>query len=312
MTDERHGQGITVSAKTVADAIAEAERRLGLRREEIDITVLNEGSKGFLGMGGENARIIAMPVALLTRRAPDVPRTSSHLAVTEDAPLGQAADQLPLDVPAVSVPVAEQHAPAQPLPAAPAVVLLSPEPEGDARRQLAPVPEQPESGDDESDQPQPGRADPTLVAEVAIEVVRELLVRLDLDAQAVVRSAGNPVVIDITGEDLGLLIGRHGETLGSLQYIVNSIVGKRVSRWCKVIVDVEHYRQRREDTLRALATRQAARVRQWNREIALDPMPAAERRVVHMVLQNSPFVVTSSAGEEPNRRVVIAPRQAPQ
>jgi spoIIIJ-associated protein len=90
---------------------------------------------------------------------------------------------------------------------------------------------------------------------------------------------------------------------------VNAIVGRRVNRWCKVIVDVEHYRMRRDETLRSLANRQASRVQQNNQEITLDPMPANERRVVHMTLQNSPWVVTNSVGEEPNRCVVIAPRQ---
>jgi spoIIIJ-associated protein len=126
---------------------------------------------------------------------------------------------------------------------------------------------------------------------------------------ATVRNTGSPVVIDVMGDDLGLLIGRHGDTLASLQYLVNAIVGRRVNRWCKVIVDVEHYRMRREETLRALANRQATRVRQSHHEIMLEPMPANERRVVHMTLQNSPWVVTNSVGEEPNRCVVIAPRQ---
>jgi spoIIIJ-associated protein len=153
--------------------------------------------------------------------------------------------------------------------------------------------------------------DPAAVAEVAVEVVRELIVRMGLDAMATVRDAGNPVVIDITGDDLGLLIGRHGDTLSAMQYLVNAIVGRRVHRWCKVVIDVEHYRLRREDTLRSLANRQAARVRQSRQEITLDPMPAAERRVVHMTLQNSPWVATHSVGEEPHRCVVISPRQAP-
>jgi spoIIIJ-associated protein len=95
-----------------------------------------------------------------------------------------------------------------------------------------------------------------------------------------------------------------------MQYIVNAIVGRRVHRWCKVVIDVEHYRLRREDTLRSLANRQAARVRQSRQEITLDAMPAAERRVVHMTLQNNPWVATHSVGEEPNRCVVISPRQA--
>lgn len=321
MTSERRSQSITVSAKTVAEAIVEAERRLGLAQDEIDVTVLSEGSKGFLGIGGEHARILAMPKAILARRAPE---PLGHAAA---APLSTAPATLPepASIPSPSPeprplalrPPAEREAKASP-PAAPAINVEA--------RQNAEVGHEPlsrasemarrasdnhtaDAGEGAEDEPTPpARVDSLLVAEVAVDVVRELLVRIGIDARATIRSSGNPVVIDIAGDDLGLLIGRHGDTLGSLQYLVNAIVGKRVHRWCKVIVDVEHYRQRREDTLRILANRQATRVRQTMQEIALDPMPAAERRVVHMALQNSPWVVTSSVGDEPHRHVVIAPR----
>lgn len=309
MTNERRSQSITVSAKTVAEAIAEAEQRLGLSQSEIDITVISEGSKGFLGMGGENARILAMPKAILSRRVTENGRAAR--AGAPQAPVEEASAQPPAPAPPI------ERAP-QPSPEpAPAIESIAPiatpaaVPAPPIARAAEPRPVADEDGDDEGEQSQGGRADPALVAEVAVEVVRELLLRMGIDAQATVRSVGNPVVIDVTGEDLGLLIGRHGDTLGSLQYLVNAIVGKRVHRWSKVIIDVEHYRARREDTLRQLANRQAARVRGSQQELVLDPMPAAERRVVHMALQNSPWVVTSSVGEEPNRRVVIAPRQGP-
>ena len=109
---------------------------------------------------------------------------------------------------------------------------------------------------------------------------------MDIDGRVSVRSAANPIVLDVETENGGLLIGRRGDTLSALQYIVNVLVGKRTRGWTKVVVDVEHWRSRREETLRALALRQADRVRQQRRAIALDPMPANERRIVHMALQN--------------------------
>jgi spoIIIJ-associated protein len=311
VTNERRSQSITVSAKTVAEAIAEAERRLGLPQTEIDITVISEGSKGFLGMGGENARILAMPKAALARRAPATAQTAGHAAppppveAARPAPVEDEAeliedeeDLLVLSVEAHAAPEQLDRRSTQLPHTAPAPQPVAEDLDLDAEQ---------EPGDEE--QASAERMDSSQVADVAVEVVRELLLHMGLDAQATVRSTGNPVVIDITGDELGLLIGRHGETLSSLQYLVNAIVGKRVHRWCKVIIDVEHYRLRREDTLRSMANRQAARVRQSRREIALDPMSAAERRVIHMTLQNNPWVVTNSVGEEPNRRVVIAPRQ---
>jgi spoIIIJ-associated protein len=284
VTHDRRSQSITVSAKTVAEAIAEAEQRLGLPQDEIDITVISEGSKGFLGMGGESARILAMPKAILARRTVETPRT---------APPAEPVAAAPLPVP--PVPVAPPHPTAYVPPMAETPLDLADEVEETAEEALT-------TG--------PRHVDSAQVAQEAVEVVRALLEHMRIDALATVRSTGNPVEIDITGRDLGLLIGRHGDTLSALQYLVNAIVGKRVHRWCKVIIDVEQYRLRREDTLRSLANRQAARVRQNRHEIALDPMPAAERRIIHLTLQNSPWVVTSSVGEEPNRRVVIAPRQS--
>ncbi len=297
MTSERGSQSITVSAKTVADAIAEAQQRLGLSAEEIDVTVISEGSKGFLGMGGENARILAMPKAILSRRAPEparaapppqTPRPSqprSEIALDEQSPLisraRKQAAEAGKDLPQATI---------EPVLATAEVGLA-------------------DEAEQETGQSEASRADASAVAEVAVEIVRELLQHMGLTATAAVRSTANPVVVDVLGDDLGLLIGRHGDTLASLQYLVNAIVGRRVNRWCKVIVDVEHYRVRREETLRSLANRQAARVRQMHRDIKLDPMPANERRVVHMTLQNSPWVVTNSIGEEPNRCVVISPRQ---
>ncbi|MGH2390354.1 MAG: RNA-binding cell elongation regulator Jag/EloR, partial [Chloroflexota bacterium] len=249
-------------------------------------------SKGFLGMGGENARILAMPKAILARRntpqaAPPEPpvQAPSSPPISSTPTRSAAADRPPVRPVAVD-PVPAASVSPRPIKADPTV----------------------DSEENEEEQPAEVRADPALVAEAAVEVVRELILHIGLDAQATVRSAGNPVVIDVQGEDLGLLIGRHGDTLGSLQYLVNSIVGKRVHRWCKVVIDVEHYRLRREETLRTLANRQAARVRQTHQELVLEPMPAAERRIIHLTLQNSPWVVTHSKGDEPHRSVVIGPR----
>jgi spoIIIJ-associated protein len=293
---ERGSQSITVSAKTVAEAIAEAQQRLGLSADEIDVTVISEGSKGFLGMGGENARILAMPKAILSRRAPDGGRT-----MPPSQPVVQPRDEISLDEeqsPLVSRARKQAAEAGRELPPAVVEPFIAPAPIAQADEEAL-----------DSSQTEAARADSAAVAEVAVEVVRELLQRMGLTATATIRSAANPVVVDVLGDDLGLLIGRHGETLTSLQYLVNAIVGRRVNRWCKVIVDVEHYRVRREEVLRSLANRQASRVRQIHRDIKLDPMPANERRVVHMTLQSSPWVVTNSVGEEPNRCVVISPRQ---
>ena len=115
-------------------------------------------------------------------------------------------------------------------------------------------------------------------------------------------------VLDIQGEDLGILIGRRGKTLFSLQYLVNLILSKRLRSRVKVFVDVEGYRLRRQASLKALALRMADQVRANRRGITLEAMPPHERRIVHLALQDNPYVVTESIGEGDDRKVNITLR----
>jgi spoIIIJ-associated protein len=115
--------------------------------------------------------------------------------------------------------------------------------------------------------------------------------------------------IDVAGDDVGLLIGRHGETLASLQFILNACLNRELPRGTRVVVDVEHYRDRREQSLRGIALRAADRVRRERRSMTLQPMPPNERRIIHLTLQSSPWVTTESTGEGDERRVVVSPKQ---
>lgn len=114
------------------------------------------------------------------------------------------------------------------------------------------------------------------------------------------------LLLDIIGDDLSILIGRRSETLNALQYITNLIVGKELGHWIPLIVDVQGYRTRRERQLRQLARRMADQAVQTSRRQVLEPMPANERRVIHLELRNHPDVVTRSVGEEPYRKVTIS------
>ena len=109
-------------------------------------------------------------------------------------------------------------------------------------------------------------------------------------------------------EALGALIGRKGERLSALQHLVNLMLSKEMGSWTRVLVDVEDYRGRRERQLRELADRAAAKVMETGKMLQLEPMPALERRWVHIALKSNPDVVTQSIGEEPNRRIVVLPR----
>ena len=149
-------------------------------------------------------------------------------------------------------------------------------------------------------------------------IVRELLDRMGIDADvmavdnpsAVPLNADDPptIFIDIVGNDLGMLIGRRGEHLGQIQYLVNLLVNRRLGTWSRVVLDVEGYRSRREESLIGLAERVARQVARSRRPIVLEPMPPNERRIVHLTLQTHPEVTTQSSGEGNQRRITVQPR----
>lgn len=251
---------IEVSARTVETAIEEALARLGKKRDEVEVKVLKEGSRGILGIGAEEARVL---VTVLPAR-----------------PTPAAAPPPPVPVMALA-PVAEEK----------------------------PVVEEAEKV---------AAATWEETAEKAQDVVTHLLRGMGIGAKVAVRptepqaqedvEASENITVDVTGDDLGILIGRRGETLASLQFITNLIVNKQVRPQRRIIVDVERYRLRREAALRGLAQRMAERVRYTHQPVTLEAMPPNERRIVHLTLKDSPYVTTQSFGEGEARRVVISPK----
>ena len=149
-------------------------------------------------------------------------------------------------------------------------------------------------------------------AAVAIEAVSRILQAAQVNVSRTVRAANDPEtggpIIDLEGEDSGLLIGRRGQTLQSLQFIVNLIVRNQYGDGARVVLDVERYRQRRETSLRDMATKVASRGVQSNRSVALEPMSPADRRIVHTALTDHPGVVTESTGMGDDRKVNIMPK----
>jgi spoIIIJ-associated protein len=142
------------------------------------------------------------------------------------------------------------------------------------------------------------------IVEVAKEVLEALLAAMDIAAM-VTKGDSVPITFNIKGEDLGILIGRRGQTLASLQYIVRLIVSHRTGTWSPIVIDVEEYKQRRYQALQALAYRLAEQVKVKRRPFALEPMPAYERRIIHLALADHPDVATQSVGEGEARKVVI-------
>ncbi len=149
-------------------------------------------------------------------------------------------------------------------------------------------------------------------AGVATATVSRILEAAGVNVTRTLRAANDPEtggpIIDLAGEDSGLLIGRRGQTLQALQFLVNMIVRKEFDD-VRVVLDVENYRQRRESSLRDMATKVAARVAQTNRSITLEPMPPADRRIIHTSLSDHPGVTTESTGEGEGRKVMVMPKR---
>jgi len=280
--NERHRRSVTVSARTVDEAIDDAARELGVPRDSLDITVITEGSKGFLGMRAENARILAMVVGEAT--------------ATVTAPSADTATAV----------APERHG-ASATPSAARAGVGDAGETGETEDRAFALGDEYDDATPRDGADEPGRRaqQHEETAALAQDILENLLRGMNIQARVAVRAVSDPIVLDVETDNGGLIIGRRGETLSALQYLVNVLIGKRTRRWTKVVIDVEHWRDRREETLRALALRQADRVRQQQRPVALDPMPAGERRIIHVTLQDQHDIETHSEGEEPNRRLVI-------
>jgi spoIIIJ-associated protein len=143
------------------------------------------------------------------------------------------------------------------------------------------------------------------MADKAKEFLMEVFQKMDVDADVLTQEDKESVTIKITGDNIGILIGRRGETLDSLQYLTSLVVNKNKQNYKRVIIDIENYRQKRKETLIKLANKLAERVVKYKKSITLEPMNPYERRIIHSSLQNHKYVETHSIGDEPNRKVMI-------
>jgi spoIIIJ-associated protein len=308
------------TGKNVEEAIRAAMREFGADLGDLDIEILSQGSRGILGVGGDEARILAAPKsavaeAVTLRAEEPVP------APAAEAPSEAPAEALPEAGPppadeAVAVPVAEGDAE---VPARDRGRGRIREGSGRrAREARPPRSERPAEGRNGDSRPEPRPFVPAkpmeelsdaerATLEEAKAVLEELLRLMELSGSVEVVMGTEAAKLNVVGDDLGVLIGRRGEKLASLQHIVNLIVARREGQQNRIMVDVENYRGRREDQLRDVADRAAQRVAQTGKIIQLEAMTAMERRIIHLALAEHESVRTQSVGVEPNRRVVILP-----
>ena len=311
-------ESIEASGKSVEDAILQGLARLKRRRDEVEISVLQEPARGAFGIGNKEARV-RVTVRSGTSGAIITPEMADALLgpdeevyvdeeIFEEDEDGEYEDEEEYDEDEYEEdeegeegeefdedefePV-EVGAEASSLPAE---FLQAPGGFSDL-------------GDisvaegDMQDVETPSNED----VDITVDVLRHILQYMNIRAIVQVRS-NSPLTLNIQGinENLGLLIGRRGETLAALQLLVSLIVGHRTRHRMRIIIDAENYRERREQNLRSLALRVAQQVRNYRRSIALEAMPPHERRIVHITLADSKDISTESIGEGEERRVVIS------
>ena len=144
------------------------------------------------------------------------------------------------------------------------------------------------------------------IGEVACGFLKEMIEAMEIEASFEVEKKDDQFTVNISGDDLGMLIGRRGDTLESIQFLTNLAVSKKMAERKRVVVDIEGYRKRREETLVRLAQKLADKARKTGSRVVLEPMSPQERRIIHVALQDDSTISTYSEGQEPNRRVVIS------
>ncbi len=267
---------IRVSAKTVDDAITEALIQLGVTSDSLEYEVIEKGSAGFLGIGMKQAVIEA-------RRKPE-PKEEK-----------------------IEEPVVEEPVKAEP-------------------KKVETVQPQKAAAEKKADEPQKAAFEKAVEKEVKEEVKKETklvevqpqtieavedflkntMKAMDMEVELKTEiDQDGALCVDMSGEHMGILIGKRGQTLDSLQYLANRVANKHQEGYVRVKLDTENYRARREETLRHLAKNIAHKVKRNRRPVALEPMNPYERRIIHSALQSDPYVMTHSEGEEPFRKVVI-------
>ena len=256
---------IEMVAPSVEEAVQKGLDQLNLPADSVIVEVLDNGSRGLFGLGSRQARV-RMTVKGVVAQAPVAAVAQPKVEVEKS--------------PTASAPVV--------------AVVVEPEPE-------------PAVVDETDYTPSEAEA-----VKVSKQVITDLLEKMKISATvtAVMRRSSHEededtVLVNIEGDDLSILIGRRSETLNALQYIASLIVGKQMDGWVPLMIDVQGYRARRDRQLRVLARRMAEQAVHSGRRQVLEPMPANERRVIHLELRDHPRVATESIGDEPNRKITI-------
>ncbi|MCI9616350.1 MAG: KH domain-containing protein [Dorea sp.] len=303
---------ITVSAKTLDDAITEALIQLGVTSDQLDYQVIEKGSAGFLGIGMKQAVIKARRKEVVVEQEPEIEIPKVDVSVVKEPAKKECRE------------VKEEHKEEPKKEAKEAFRKESSRKENkkDGKKDkkksfakdkkeakepaVAEAKEKPAAPSKERKEVELAKVEDQTI-EACEKFIYDVLKAMDMKDVKVSSSIDDEgaLSIDMEGSSMGILIGKRGQTLDSLQYLTNRVANKMQEGYVRVKLDTEDYRRRRKDTLENLAKNIASKVKRNRRTVSLEPMNPYERRIIHSALQSDPAVSTHSEGEEPYRRVVV-------
>ena len=301
---------IQFSAKTKSEAITKACIELGVSSDQLEIQVISEGSNGFFGIGSK-------PAVIKVRKIEPVSEEEEMKEIVETVKLDSFKEEAPVQEEKkteaikpvkkeIKEPKAVSEKPRQPKP-----VKERAAKEKQPREFREPKEKQVREKTAKPAKPVEILTDPEEIKEVenrAKVFLRDVFASMNLGEVEITseyNTTDGSLEVDFEGEDMGILIGKRGQTLDSLQYLTSLVVNKGKSNYIRVKLDTEDYRKRRKETLENLARGIAYKVRKTRRPVILEPMNPYERRIIHSALQGNKFVETVSEGEEPYRHVVV-------
>ena len=302
---------ITVSAKTLDDAITEALIQLGVTSDQLDYQVIEKGSAGFLGIGMKQAVIKARRKEEIKEEEPEIELPKVDVSLVKE-PLKKEPRKDTVKHEKETV----KKEPEKKEPEKKEQVKKESAKKESPKKESKKKPSQKEKKETVKEQPEanaPAKKEAELAKvesqtiEACERFISDVLKAMGMDDVKVTSSIDEEgaLSIDMEGSNMGIMIGKRGQTLDSLQYLTNRVANKMQDGYVRVKLDTEDYRRRRKETLENLAKNIASKVKRSRRTVSLEPMNPYERRIIHSALQADPAVSTHSEGEEPYRRVVV-------
>lgn len=303
---------IQFSAKTKSEAITKACIELGVSSDQLDIQVITEGSNGFFGIGSK-------PAIIKVRKVEPVSEEQEMKEIVETVKLDSFKEEVPVKEEKKPEPVKQEKKETKSVSEKPRQPKPAKEKAAKEKKPREPKKDYKESKQTREKAAKPVKpakpveiiTDPEEIKEVenrAKEFLRDVFASMNLGEVEITseyNTTDGSLEVDFEGEDMGILIGKRGQTLDSLQYLTSLVVNKGKSNYIRVKLDTEDYRKRRKETLENLARGIAYKVRKTRKPVILEPMNPYERRIIHSALQGNKFVETVSEGEEPYRHVVV-------